>query len=137
MIDNAGSFFNGGMIEDLAEGQPTWPDAGSGFHHSLGFGITRTRDATSVLRVDEPRRLTLQTGMGPLGANRIMFRLLADPDGTGIELDERPAVGLVASKGPAPAVDRPIWLRTHGVLRRVRQLAGQDVDEPVWGRRTA
>lgn len=108
---------------------PTWPDTGSHFHHSLGYGITLIRDATRVLEVDEPHHLTLHTAMRPLGATRTEFRVIAHPHGTRVEIEEVPAQGLVATDALSVVVDHMIRLRNKELLRRLRQLAEQHVDQ--------
>lgn len=112
---------------------PTWPDVGSEFHHSLGCGITLIRDATHVLQVSDPDHLALHTAMGPLGANRTDLRLSPDPGGTRVEVEEVPVAGFVAIDGLSAAVERMIWLRNRELLRRLGQLAEQANDRSWHG----
>lgn len=103
----------------IRDAEPGWPDVGSTFHHSLGWGFTLIRDLTTVVESEPPRRLVLHTGMGPLGAARTEFRLEPLGGRTRIEVEEVPSEGLVARPGIAPLVTGLIWLRNKETLRRL------------------
>lgn len=98
-----------------------WPDAGSAFHHSLGWGVTLIRDQTTVVESEPPRRLVLHTGMGPLGAARTEFRLEPLGARTRVEVEEVPSDGLVALPGIASLVTALIWVRNKETLRRLQK----------------
>ena len=98
---------------------PRWPDRGSAFHYSLGFGVTLLRDTTFAVESDPPRRLVLRLRMGRLGSIRSVFRLRPDGDGTLVEVEEFPLDGLVAAEPIGGIIDRLIWLRNYELLRRL------------------
>ncbi len=98
-----------------------WPDAGSTFHHSLGWGVTLIRDSTSVVESEPPTRLVLHTGMGRFGAARTEFRLEPLGDRTRVEVEEIPSEGLVALPGIASLVAGLIWIRNKETLRRLQK----------------
>lgn len=98
-----------------------WPDPGSTFHHSLGWGITLIRDHTTVVESEPPTRPVLHTGMGPFGAARTEFRLEPLGARTRVEVEEIPSEGLVAVPGIASLVAGMIWLRNKETLRRLRK----------------
>jgi hypothetical protein len=54
---------------------PTWPEPGSAFHHTIGTGPVMLRDTTRVVEVEEDRRLVFDAGVGPIGVSRIVFTL--------------------------------------------------------------
>lgn len=102
--------------------EPTWPDKGSEFHHTLGVGPFILRDLTRVEEVDEPLRLVLRAQMRPVAVNRVAFALRPVEDGTEVEVEEH------AIEGPAavlwnPAFDGLMWLRNQAMLRRLTRVA--------------
>ncbi|HEX6595886.1 MAG TPA: SRPBCC family protein [Acidimicrobiales bacterium] len=103
--------------------EPSWPDKGSEFHHTLGIGPLILRDLTRVEEVDEPLRLVLRAQMRPLAVNRVTFALFpTDHGGTEVEVEEH------AMEGPAallwnPLFDGLMWLRNQEMLRRLTRVA--------------
>jgi hypothetical protein len=100
---------------------PTWPQAGSVLHHTLGIGPLILRDLTWVVEVNEPHHLVLRAQMRPFSVNRIRFSLRPQGDGTKVEVEE------YAIEGPAAAVwgpllDRIMWLRNKELLRRLKRI---------------
>lgn len=103
--------------------EPTWPEKGSEFHHTLGIGPFILRDVSRVEEVDEPLRLVLRAQMRPLAVNRVAFALRPTGDGrTEVEVDEH------AIEGPAavlwnPVLDGLMWVRNEEMLRRLTRVA--------------
>ena len=102
--------------------EPNWPEVGSVFHHTLGAGPFVVRDLSSVMEVDEERRLVLRAQMGPFTVNKVAFTLRPTEGGTEVEIVEYPI------EGPAAAVwnralDGLMWLRNQELLRRLRRKA--------------
>ena len=102
--------------------EPTWPEVGSAFHHTLGVGPFILRDLSRVIEVEEPRRLVLRAQMRPLAVNRVAFALRPHDDGTEVEVEEHPI------EGPArwlwnPVLDGVMWLRNKEMLRRLSRVA--------------
>lgn len=109
---------------------PTWPDDGSVFHHTLGVGPLILRDLTRVEEVEEPHRLVLRAQMRPFSVNRVTFTLRAQDGRTEMEVDE------YAIEGPAgalwnPLLDGLMWLRNQETLRRLKKIA-----ERRWARQS-
>lgn len=104
--------------------EPAFPEAGSGFHPTLGVGPLVLRDTTRVVDVDSPRQLVLDAGMRPFAVNRTAFRL--EPRGglTEVEVEEYPVAG-PAAKVWNRALDGILWLRNAELLRRLKKLAEQ------------
>ncbi|HVL27501.1 MAG TPA: SRPBCC family protein [Acidimicrobiales bacterium] len=102
--------------------EPTWPDKGSEFHHTLGIGPLVLRDLTRVEEVDEPARLVLRAHMRPVAVNQVTFRLEPAEGGTEVVVEE------VAVEGPAAALWNPVFdavmaLRNQEMLRRLGRVA--------------
>lgn len=101
---------------------PTWPEVGSVFHHTLGIGPLILRDLTRVVEVTEPYHLVLRAQMRPFAVNRVTFSLRGEGGDTEIEAEE------YAIEGPASAVwgrvlDRLMWVRNQEMLRRLGNVA--------------
>lgn len=111
--------------------EPTWPDQGSVFHHTLGVGPLILRDLTRVDEVDFPHKLVLRAQMRPLSVNRVTFVLRSLGDGgTEIEVEE------FAIEGPAAAIWNPLfdglmWLRNQEMLRRLTKVVDRRHEQQV------
>ena len=102
--------------------EPTWPEPGSVFHHTLGVGPFILRDKTCVEEVDEGRRLVLRAQMRPFSVNRVAFTLRPAGEGTEVEAEE------YAIEGPVALVWNPLFeaamaLRNQEMLRRLKRIA--------------
>jgi hypothetical protein len=99
-----------------------WPEPGTHFHHSVGFGILHIRDLTTVVRDELPRRLVLAAGMGPLGKAEVDFTLTPTDGGTRVEMREEPVSGAMKAlwSSPLAAVMRA---RNTRALRRLEKLS--------------
>ncbi len=60
---------------------PGFPAAGTRFHHQVGVGPLHINDHTTVLEVDQPRKLVLKAKARPLGT--AVVDLTMEPEGTG------------------------------------------------------
>ena len=69
---------------------PRWPEEGTAFHHTVGFGPVTIRDKTTVVRDALPDELELAAGTRPLGVLQVVFRLAAEGAGTLVEMAEGP-----------------------------------------------
>lgn len=103
---------------------PTWPEPGSCFHHTVGVGLFNTRDRTSVLAVEPGRRLELDAHAWPMGTARVVLELEADGDGTRVTMTEEP------TRGPAKWTETPLLhamshARNTESLRRLRRMVEQ------------
>ncbi len=103
---------------------PTWPEVGGRFHHTIGFGPFHLRDATESLELDALHRLRLRAGMGSLGAAIVTFELTESESGTVLEIAEQP------DRGPfrhvwriaEPVVRTLLWGRNAVSLTNLRSL---------------
>ena len=101
---------------------PQWPGPGSAFHHTVMLGPVPIKDTTSVLEVEEARKLVLRARARPAGVARVCVALTPDDGGTRVELAEWPV------EGPPATLHNPLqdWLinrRNDESLRRLRRLA--------------
>lgn len=102
---------------------PRWPDPGSRFHHTLGFGPVTLRDFSEVVEDDLPRSLRLLVHLRPIGSAEVVFRLEADGSArTHAEMTETPVSGLLAATWSPPAVALT-RRRNDRVLARLGEVA--------------
>ena len=101
---------------------PTWPEPGSQFHHTVGVGPLATRDRTEVIAFDRPDGpVVLKARAWPTGAGRVT--ITAHPDasgGTEVVIDEVPVEGPAKSLHN-PLLDGLIHLRNIESLRRMEE----------------
>ena len=104
---------------------PTWPEEGSQFHHTVGVGPVSTNDTTEVLSFTRPDGPVVLKARGwPTGAARIT--ITAEPAGSGSEV----VIDEVPMEGPArslhnPLLDALIHLRNVESLRRLERTLAQ------------
>jgi hypothetical protein len=108
---------------------PTWPQPGSAFHHSVGFGPIAISDKTQV-EVCEPRtRLVLLAHAWPAGQARVELLLRALEEHTAITMTEQ-AVSGPAALLSGPALDLATHLRNDVALHRLRRLVESRAPKP-------
>lgn len=105
-----------------------WPRPGSRFHHTVGVGLLRTRDATRVVAAVPPRRLELDAHAWPLGTARVVLEL--EPAAHGEHAATRVVMTEEPSRGPAKWTETPLLHGlTHGrnveSLRRLKRMVEQ------------
>jgi hypothetical protein len=99
-----------------------WPEPGTRFHHSVGFGPLHIRDDTTVVQDALPNRLRLLTSMGPLGAAEVDFTLTPTGGGTRVAMREEPVTGPLKAMWSAPLA-AAMRARNARSLRRLEKLA--------------
>ena len=82
--------------------EKTWPQPGSGFHHTVGVGPFATRDETRVVRRERPHLLELDARAWPAGAARVVLRVSPTAAGSTVEMIETPV------RGPAKVLHNPL-----------------------------
>jgi Polyketide cyclase / dehydrase and lipid transport len=102
---------------------PRWPEPGTRFDHTIGFGPVTIRDHSDVVENDLPRLLRLAVHLRPLGSAEVTFRLTPDGTGTRVDIVEVPTSGVLAATWSPPAVALTRW-RNDRVLHRLEKLAG-------------
>jgi uncharacterized protein YndB with AHSA1/START domain len=101
-----------------------WPEPGTRFHHTVGFGPLEIKDHTEVIESRAPERLVLRARARPSGSANVILELAPSPSGEGttIVMDEYPVSG-VAKVVHNPLQDKLIHRRNVESLRRLRYLA--------------
>jgi uncharacterized protein YndB with AHSA1/START domain len=107
--------------KEIRDHDPKWPDAGTEFHHKVGFGPVAVKDKTVSLEAVTARRLVMNVRAFPAGQGVVTFDLTETGQGTHGRMEEFPAGGPVKRVWPArvPLVK----VRNAETLRRLRRLA--------------
>jgi uncharacterized protein YndB with AHSA1/START domain len=114
---------------------PGFPAAGTRLHHQVGVGPLHLNDHTTVLEVDQPRKLLLKAKARPLGTAIVDLTLERNGSGTRVVMREDPGDPLTAFVFN-PLTHLLVRGRNEEGLRRLKELAeqrtdiGRDVDVP-------
>ena len=112
---------------------PGFPAAGTRFHHQIGWGPLNLNDHTTVLEVDQPRRLVLKAKARPLGTAVVALDMRPDGGGTRVVMREDPGDSATAFVFN-PLTHLLVRGRNTESLQRLKRLAeerpdvGRDVD---------
>lgn len=99
-----------------------FPDVGTRFHHTVGWGPLHVADHTEVLAVDEPTLLVLRAKTRPFGSARVALELHDLEDGrTRVVMHEGPG-DLLSRLAFNPLVDRLLHHRNVEGLRRLKRI---------------
>jgi uncharacterized protein YndB with AHSA1/START domain len=115
---------------------PGFPAAGTRFHHQVGWGPLHLNDHTTVLEVDQPRKLILKAKARPLGTAVVQMDMKPDGGGTHVTMREDPGDTLTAFVFN-PLTHLLVRGRNTESLERLKRLAeerpdiGREVDVPV------
>jgi uncharacterized protein YndB with AHSA1/START domain len=115
---------------------PGFPAAGTRFHHQVGIGPLHLNDHTTVLEVDQPRKLILKAKARPLGTAVVDLTMEPDGDGTRVVMREDPGDTLSAFVFN-PLTHLLVRGRNEESLDRLKDLAenrpdiGREVDVPA------
>jgi hypothetical protein len=102
---------------------PSWPDVGARFHHTLGFGPVVVRDHSEVVEEHLPRYLRLLVHLRPVGSAEVEFRMSPEGgDRTHVTITETPVSGPLALAWSPPAAAVTRW-RNARVLHRLGKVA--------------
>jgi uncharacterized protein YndB with AHSA1/START domain len=78
---------------------PSWPEPGSSFDHTVGVGAIEVDDRTTVEDVEPGRSLDLIVRARPFFEADVRFRVARDGTGTVLSMNERPR-GVFRFAGP-------------------------------------
>ena len=115
---------------------PGFPAAGTRFHHQVGWGPLNLTDHTTVLEVDQPRRLVLKAKARPLGTAVVALEMKPNGGGTHVTMREDPGDAATAFVFN-PLTHLLVRGRNEESLKRLKRLAeerpdiGRDVDVPA------
>ena len=107
--------------KDIRTADGNWPEPGSTFDHTSGFGPLELKDNTKVLESEPPRRLVLEARGRPLGIARIEITLEPKDSATVVTMTEK-AVRPAAATALNPALNPLIHSRNVESLRRLEEL---------------
>lgn len=101
---------------------PSWPDPGSEFHHTVGAGPVEIKDSTKMVAHERPSFVKLEVHAGPLGSGIVEMRMKDDGEGgTVVEMVEYPIDGPVETLD-GPVENTAIKARNVEALRRFKNL---------------
>jgi uncharacterized protein YndB with AHSA1/START domain len=106
----------------IRDADPAFPQAGTRFHHTIGFGPLTVRDHTEVLDAEPPHMLRLRAKGRPVGQATVTMRLTPEAGGTTVEMVEHPA-GPFAVLAFNPLVHVATRVRNARSLMRLEDLA--------------
>ena len=109
----------------VREADPTWPEPGSRFHHSVGIGPLVLRDHTEAIEARPPRLLKLRANARPLAVAIVTLELQPHRDGTRVLMTEElegPTRLLMAN----PVGDWFTRARNGKSLERLERLAARN-----------
>jgi uncharacterized protein YndB with AHSA1/START domain len=115
---------------------PGFPAAGTRFHHQVGIGPLNLNDHTTVLEVDQPRKLILKAKARPMGTAVVDLELRRENGGTRVYMREDPGDRLSALVF-TPLTHLLVRGRNVESLQRLKRLAeerpdiGREVDVPA------
>lgn len=104
-----------------------WPEVGSMFHHSLGFGPVHIADQTEVLQIEGPERVLMRAFIGVLGTASVRLFLEPADGGTRVAMEEEPEGGLLTWL-PQPVADALAHRRNERSLKRLKRLVEGEED---------
>ncbi len=107
----------------IRDADPDWPQPGSRFHHTLGFGPFELQDHSEVIASEPPHRWVLHVKGRPLGTAKVELSILeTGPGETLIEMREEPwdAFSRLVHN---PLADLALHARNVETLQRLRDLA--------------
>jgi uncharacterized protein YndB with AHSA1/START domain len=106
----------------IRDADPSWPAAGSRFHHTVGFGPFTLDDHTDSVADDAPRRLELRAKARPLGLAEVILELEPAGGGTTITITENPT-GVQKPLALFPPLQWLVKARNRVSLARIEELA--------------
>jgi len=106
----------------IRDADPSWPAAGSKFHHTIGVGPFTVSDHTESLEADAPAKLRLRAKGRPFGTAQVTMEMTAVDGGTMVEITENPD-GLTGILSLNPLVHVFTKARNAESLMRLEELA--------------
>ncbi len=106
---------------------PGFPAAGTRFHHQVGWGPLNLNDHTTVLEVDQPRRLVLKAKARPLGTAVVALDMKREAGGTRVYMREDPGDPVTAFVFN-PLTHLLVRGRNTESLQRLKRLAEERPD---------
>jgi len=74
----------------IRDADPSWPEPGSRFHHTVGVGPVKVSDHTVSLEARRPELLRIRAKGRPLGTATVTLEMLPRDGGTVVRMTEEP-----------------------------------------------
>jgi uncharacterized protein YndB with AHSA1/START domain len=107
---------------EIRDADPTWPEPGSRFYHTVGVGPLRVRDHTVALEARRPTLLRLCARARPLGTAHVTLTMTPQDDGTRVRMVEN-LVGPTSLLVLNPLLQPLTRARNAESLMRLEELA--------------
>jgi uncharacterized protein YndB with AHSA1/START domain len=114
--------------DTIRDADPSWPAAGSRFHHRVGVGPVKVNDDTEVIELDPARKLVLHARARPLGTAVVSMEWVAQGAGTHVTMRETAGDSL-SRLAINPLTDWTIHRRNRLALRRFKRIAEAGVGQ--------
>ena len=101
---------------------PTWPEPGSEFHHTIGIGLLAVRDKTTSVELNTPKRIVLEARAMPAGIARVAIDIEQEGDGSRVVMEEHP-IGGPGAVFYNRIADLVVRVRNAESLRRLKEIA--------------
>ncbi len=106
----------------IRDADANWPEPGSKFHHTVGFGPFKVSDHTKSIEADPPHRLKIRAKGRPFGTASVTLEMTPKDGGTVVSITENPD-GVFRPLAYFP----PLQIAAHGrnaeSLMRMEELA--------------
>ena len=106
----------------IRDADPTWPAAGSRFHHRIGVGPLTVDDHTESLEARPPELLRMRAKGRPLGTATVTLELHPRDGGTVVRITENPD-GVYRALAFNPLTHAITKARNAESLMRLEELA--------------
>lgn len=108
--------------KEIRDADEAWPEPGSRFHHTVGFGPFTVRDHTVAEHAAAGRRLEMRAKARPFGTAKVTLELIPEGNGTRVVMIEDPG-DLLTSLVFNPLTHLLVRGRNEESLRRLQELA--------------
>ena len=106
----------------IRDADPDWPEPGSKFHHTVGFGPFKVSDHTKSIEAEQPRRLKIRAKGRPFGTATVTVEMTPKDGGTVVRLTENPD-GIYRPLAFLPPLQLSALGRNAESLMRMEELA--------------
>jgi len=109
----------------------SWPQVGSRFHHTVGFGPVKVRDHSEVEEIEPPFMMKLRVKARPFGTGRVTMEMTALEDGRTLVTMTEDAADMLTAFIFNPLTHLLVRGRNVKSLERLAELVERDLPPPV------
>jgi uncharacterized protein YndB with AHSA1/START domain len=106
----------------IRDADANWPEPGSKFHHTVGFGPFKVSDHTVSLEAEPPHRLKIRAKGRPFGTASVTMEMTPKDGGTVVSITENPD-GVFRPLSLLPPLQLGALGRNAESLMRMEELA--------------